>query len=65
MVPELKQVMNELKNIKKELHFIKEHMADRDMFLTATEKKLLKESYENERAGKLISTAQLKKELGL
>ena len=65
MVPELKQVMNELKNIRKELRFIKAHMADKDQFLDEEERKLLKESYEHEKAGKLISTTQLKKELGL
>lgn len=60
MVPELKQVMNELKNIKKELRFIKEHMVDADTILTAEERRLLDKSIKNEKEGKLVSLDELK-----
>ncbi|HLC75315.1 MAG TPA: hypothetical protein VJH88_05695 [Candidatus Nanoarchaeia archaeon] len=59
MVPELQHVMEELKSIKKELHFIKEHMVDADTILTADEKVLLDESIKHEKEGKLVSLEEL------
>jgi len=56
---ETKQIMDELKSIKEELHYIKVHMVDADTILTAEEKKLLDESRVNEKAGKLISLEEL------
>src|SRR3990167_3667863 len=53
---ELKQVMDELKTIKKELADIKEIIPNKDMFLTTDESVLLQESFENERKGRLISS---------
>ena len=60
MATETKQIMDELKSIKDELHYIKVHMVDADTILTAEEKKLLDESIVNEKAGKLTSLEELK-----
>ena len=65
MATESKVVMEQLKSIKEELDYIKEHMVDRDMFLDAEEMKLLQESYEHEQQGELASQEELEKELGL
>ena len=65
MVIEAQQVMEELKDIKEELEYIREHMVDKDMFLDAEEKQLLEESYEHQRQGKLVSSKELRHELGL
>ena len=59
MISETKQIMDELKSIKEELHYIKIHMVDADTILTAEEKTLLNESIKNERAGKLTSLGEL------
>lgn len=60
MTMETKQIMDELKSIKDELHYIKVHMVDVDTILTSEEKKLLDESIVNEKAGKLTSLERLK-----
>ncbi len=60
MVTETKQIIDELKCIKEELHYIKIHMIDVDTILTAEEKKLLDESIVHEKAGKMISLEELK-----
>jgi len=65
MAIETQQIIEELHTIKEELDYIKEHMVDKDMFLSEEEKKLLKESYENEKRGELTSQEDLEKELGL
>jgi len=39
-------------------------MPDKEMFLTAEEEKLLEKSYINEEKGKLVSSGDLRKELG-
>ncbi|MBI4147272.1 hypothetical protein HY494_01325 [Candidatus Woesearchaeota archaeon] len=65
MATESKLVMGQLKSIKEELDYIKEHMVDRDMFLDVEEMKLLQESYEHEKQGELVSQEELEKELGL
>lgn len=65
MVTETRQVLVELKSIKQELDYIKEHMVDRDMFLDQEEMHLLQESFKNEKEGRLISQEELEKELGL
>ncbi len=57
--------MQELKSIRTELHTIKENMPDKEMFLSAEESRLLYESYQNEKNGKIISSKELRKELGL
>lgn len=60
MATETKQIIDELRSIKEELHYIKVHMIDVDTILTVEEKKLLDESIVNEKAGKLISLEELK-----
>jgi Skp family chaperone for outer membrane proteins len=65
METEIKPIMDELKIIRKEIEDIREAMPDKDMFLTAEETKLLKESYENEKEGKLVSARALRKDLGI
>ncbi len=63
MVAKFEQVLEELKTLKEEIIYIKEHMADRDMFLTSQEKQLLEESYESEKQCKTVSSAALLKKL--
>ena len=65
MATQTLQIMDELKLIKEELGYIKDHMVDKDMFLETEEIKLLEESYEHEKEGKLISSKQLRRELEL
>jgi hypothetical protein len=65
MPTEAKQILDEIKSIKGELAYIKEHMPDKDMFLTAEEKRLLEESYVNEKEGRTVSSAALRKKLGI
>ena len=60
MATEVKQILDELKFIKEELHYIKVHMVDADTILTAEEKQLLEESIKNEKAGRLTSLEELK-----
>lgn len=65
MATETKQIMVDLKSIKQELDYIKEHMVDRDMFLDQEEMQLLQESFKDKKEGKLISHEELERELGL
>lgn len=58
-------ILKELKTIRKELQEIKETIPDKEMFLTTEETKLLMDSYEHEKEGKLVSSKDLKRELGL
>ena len=62
---EAEQIMQELKSIRTELHTIKENMPDKEMFLTAEENRLLSESYLNEKNGAIISSKELRRELGI
>ena len=65
MSNETKQILDELRQIRVEIEFIKESMPDKEMFLTIEEEKLLEKSYVNEKKGKLISSKGLRKELGV
>ncbi len=65
MSNETKQILDELKQIRIDIEFIRETMPDKDMFLTTEEEKLLEESYINEEKGKLTSSKDLRKELGI
>ena len=65
MANETRQILKELKEIRTDIKTIKENMPDKDMFLTAEEERLLEESYENEKKGKLISGEKLRKEIGI
>jgi hypothetical protein len=49
-----KRIFEELNFIKKQLGEIKEHMVDIDSLLTAEEKELIFNSFENEARGKLV-----------
>lgn len=60
MATEVKQILNELKSIKEELHYIKLHLVDGDTILTAEEKGLLDESIKHEKIGRLTSLEELK-----
>ena len=61
MITETRQILDELKVIKIELDYIKKNMIDKDMLLTNSERKLLKESYKNEKEGKLIYNEEMRK----
>ncbi len=65
MAKGIEQIMDELRNIKEELKYIKDNMPNKDIFLDAEEKQLLQESFRHEKAGTLISGKDLKKKLGI
>ena len=45
--------------------YIKKNIPNTDMFLTTEEKELLEQSYKNEKEGKLVSSKNLRKQLGI
>jgi len=59
------ELTKELKTIKKELIFIKEHMVDIDSIMTEDDFIALQQYRKEKKDGKLISHDKLKKELGL
>lgn len=59
------KVIRELDSIKKQLTDIREHMIDIDCILTDEERRLVDKSYEHQKADKLTSISDFKKELGL
>ena len=60
-----KNLEKELKAMRKDLDYIKEHMIDIDTILTPAEKEALDEADKEYREGKTISLEKLRKELGL
>ncbi len=56
------QIVEELKAIKEELMYIKEHMVDIDTILTPDEKKVLKESVGEFERGETTKLEDLKRE---
>jgi hypothetical protein len=60
-----KKIFEELAHIKEELDEIKEHMVDADTILSVEERILIKESFEHEKEGKLVSLTEFEKELGI
>ena len=62
---ESQQLLQELKEIKKDIKIIIENMPDKDMFLTSEEEVLLEESYIHEKNKQLISSQSLRKQLGI
>ena len=58
-------ILQELKVIKAELKIIREYMVDVDSIMTEDDYRALEESRKEKRDGKLISSEQLKKELGI
>ncbi|MEK6852431.1 MAG: hypothetical protein AABX59_01000 [Nanoarchaeota archaeon] len=63
MANENKQILDELKEIKSDVKFIKEHMVDIDTILTPEEEVRLKESVEEFEDGKTTSIEDFEKEL--
>ena len=59
------KITDDLKIIKNQLEFIKEHMFDSDSVMTLKEERRFKQSLEELKAGKTIPLSKLKKELGL
>jgi len=51
---EMENIMKELKEIKKEIGYIKEHMIDSDFILSVEEEKILEESMKEFEKGKAI-----------
>lgn len=60
-----KELVDELKAIRKDVDFIKAHMADMDSIMTEEDYKALQEYRKEKKAGKLTSHEGLKRELGL
>ncbi len=65
MASDTRQILQELKVIKKELDFIKENMVDIDNVMTEEDYKSLLDYRKQKLRGKLISHKQLEKEFGL
>jgi len=63
MATEAKQILKELKAIRTELDYIKEHMVDVDTVLTAEEEERLNESLEDFKAEKTTSLTDFEKEM--
>ena len=61
----MQKVFDELRTIKIEIEFIKEHMVDADTILTSEERVLVDESFKNEKNGELVTSVELRKELGI
>ena len=59
------KILTELKEIKKELKFIKKHMVDPDTIMTAEESKRFEESLRELKDGKTTPLSKLRKELSL
>ena len=61
---ELKQVLDELHEMRKEIHFIREHMVlDRDTVLTSEEATRFDESLKDYKEGKAKSLNEFEKEM--
>ena len=63
MANENKQILEELKEIKKDVHYIKEHMADPDSILTPEEEERLDESLRDLKEGKTTSLDEFDSEM--
>ena len=61
----LETINKNLMSVKKDIHEIKEHMVDVDTILTEEERRLVDESIEDEKKGRLISFDVVKKRLGI
>ncbi len=55
-------IMKELREIRKEIEYIKEHMIDIDSILSPEEEKLLEESIKEFKEGKAIKLEEFKRE---
>ncbi len=65
MTTESKQILEELKSIKSDLEYLKEHFVDSDSVMTEEDYESLLEYRKEKKSNKLISHESLKKELGL
>ena len=65
MTNETKLILEELKGIKEELGYIKEHMVDIDTILDEDDKQAIEQAEKEFIAEKTISLEQLKKKIGL
>lgn len=59
------QVLNELKAIRKDLEFLKDHMVDIDCIMTEDDYLALKEYRDEKDSGELVSHEVLKTSMGL
>lgn len=59
------QILQELKEIKKDINFIKEHMVDIDTIMTPEEEKIFEQSLKELKEGKTTPLSKMKEELGL
>lgn len=59
------QVLQKLSEIEKEIRYIKENMLDADSIMTEEDFEALLDYRKDKKAGKLISHADVKKELGM
>ncbi len=62
---EQQKIDRRLDRIEKTLKFIQENMVDVDVIITEEERRMLDESVGNEKSGKLISSKELRQELGI
>lgn len=65
MATETQLILEELRTIKEELGFIREHMFDPDSIMTIEEGRVFHQSMKELKEGKTTSLQNLKKELGL
>lgn len=63
MYNEIHEILSKLAMLQADINYIKKHVKDEDIFLTEEEEQLLQESYENEKAGRLLSSEEARKEL--
>ena len=61
----IEKIYEELKDLKKEVVFIKKHMFDPDTIMTIEEGKRFEQSIKELKEGKTTPISSLKKELGL
>ena len=61
----VKNIYDELKELRKEVPFIKKHMFDPDTIMTTEESKRFEQSREELKSGKTTTLSKLKKELGI
>jgi hypothetical protein len=61
---EQQNIINRLDRIEKALREIQENMIDTDTILTEEERRMIDESVEHEKSGKLVSSEELRKEIG-
>ena len=61
----IKKIYNELKDLKKEVVFIKKHMFDPDTIMTTGEARRFEQSLKELKEGKTTPLSEIKKELGI